>query len=209
TMRGPGEIARESAQPRLKRTARRLSRPGFTLFEVILVLVLLVVIGALTVPVLTGSFSRGQIRNASSVVVATWTEARLKAMDSGQPYLFRCQLKGAEFQVLSLAEFAEGSAPPPSPPEEDDNVRLRLSKKRLPSGVSFATAEFAPSQQLIAQVGSTEGDWSSPIVFQPDGTCSDATVLLVNESKKTVRVTLRGITGAVRVGDIGTEDAPE
>jgi len=43
----------------------------------------------------------------------------------------------------------------------------------------------------------------------PDGTATDATLLLANENEQTVRVTLRGLTGAVRVGEIGAEAMPK
>jgi hypothetical protein len=42
-------------------------------------------------------------------------------------------------------------------------------------------------------------------VFHPDGTTSDASIVLANEGGQTLRVTLRGLTGISNVGDIGSE----
>jgi hypothetical protein len=45
-------------------------------------------------------------------------------------------------------------------------------------------------------------------VFYPDGTASDATVLLANPSGLTLRVTLRGLTGISRAAQIDNEATP-
>ena len=50
--------------------------------------------------------------------------------------------------------------------------------------------------------------WSPPVLFYPDGTASDASVLLSNERGLTLRVTLRGLTGIARPGEIGREVVP-
>jgi hypothetical protein len=47
--------------------------------------------------------------------------------------------------------------------------------------------------------------WAGPVVFYPDGTSTDATVLLMNENQNTVRVTLRGMTGTIMLGEVGKE----
>jgi hypothetical protein len=49
------------------------------------------------------------------------------------------------------------------------------------------------------------GAWAGPVVFNPDGTSTDATVLLINENQSTIRVTLRGMTGTVTLGEVGKE----
>ena len=49
-------------------------------------------------------------------------------------------------------------------------------------------------------------EWSTPILFFPDGSTSDASVLLQNERQLVQRVTLRGLTGIARVSDVLTLD---
>jgi hypothetical protein len=79
----------------------------------------------------------------------------------------------------------------------------------LPDGVIFADAQVSSSNQLTATLGSTGGgSWSSPILFRPDGTTSDASVLLVNASGMTIRVTLRGLTGISNASEVGKEAVP-
>ncbi len=86
---------------------------------------------------------------------------------------------------------------------------LRLSQNRLPDGVIFGNLEVSNSNLLSATYGSTDGGpWSAPILFRPDGTTSDASVLLVNEPGNTIRVTLRGLTGSTDASDVGREAVP-
>lgn len=186
-------------------------RPAFTLIEVLLVLALLVIIGAMTMPVLTGTMARSNLRNAAEVIRTAWQRARLTAMETGQIHVFRCELNGRQFHVISMTELLEagkGSVNFAKAEEADDTETYRLRFDRLSSGIMFAGGQISPSPQLASMYGSILGqEWSSPIVFQPDGTCNDATVLLTNEEKRwAIRVTIRGLTGTARIGDVTAEE---
>ena len=50
--------------------------------------------------------------------------------------------------------------------------------------------------------------WSPPILFNPDGTTSDASLVLQNDKGQTIRVTLRGLTGIADASDVGREAMP-
>jgi type II secretory pathway pseudopilin PulG len=58
----------------------RAFRFGLTLVEVILVLALLVVVGAVTVPVLSGSITQARLQHSGDLVRAAWGKA-----DAGRP----------------------------------------------------------------------------------------------------------------------------
>ena len=61
--------------------SRPVVRPnGLTLVEVILVLSLLVVIGAISVPLLNGSFSRAHLNAAADLLRDAWSRSRLTAV---------------------------------------------------------------------------------------------------------------------------------
>jgi len=186
-------------------------RRGLTLIEVCLVLTLLVVIASFAVPLLGGAVERRSLMSGAGMLQAGWTRARLAAMQSGQTYVVRLQPKGSQFQVLSLDQLAlpESQELPAENPDAEETPYdiLRFFKTRLPSGVIFGRADVANSNQLTATMGSSgDGPWSTPIVFRPDGTTSDASVLIVNEPGHTIRVTLRGLTGTSIAGEVGKED---
>ena len=83
---------------------------------------------------------------------------------------------------------------------------MRIPQNRLPEGITFAAGDISASSQVLATLGTPGGGvWSNPIVFHPDGTTSDASIVLANADGQTLRVTLRGLTGISNVGDIGSE----
>ena len=185
---------------------------GLTLVEVCLVLALLVVIGAISAPLLENSFSRAELHGAGDLLRGAWSRARLAAMESGQTYVFRFEPNGSRFQITTLSEFESlgGEASPvvaSTTVYEPEDI-LRLPQDRLPEGIVFAAGDIAASTQVMAKLGTTGANiWSSPILFQADGTTSDASIVLGNEIGQTMRVTLRGLTGISNVAEIGREAA--
>jgi prepilin-type N-terminal cleavage/methylation domain-containing protein len=189
---------------------RACTRNGLTLVEVILVLALLVVIGAISVPLLEGSFSRAGLHSAGDTLRGAWAKARLAAMLSGQTCVFRFEPNGSRFQIVTLDQLGlpETSELQPDDPNAQHEAAdmLRLPRSRLPDGVVFAAGDVAASSQLTATLpGATDGPWSNPILFYPDGTTSDASVLLSNSRQTTIRVTLRGLTGISNTTDLASE----
>jgi len=187
------------------------SRGGMTLMEVMLVLALLVIIGAISAPLLEGSFTRARLQHGGDLVRAAWTRARLAAAEAGTTYVFRFEQNGSRYQVITLADLSLPEASLLAPDiagERDAADILRLGESRLPEGVVFSSANIAASAQVAALLGDAVNiGWSTPILFRPDGTTSDARVVLTNEQQQTISVTLRGLTGVSRVSD-ETSEAP-
>jgi prepilin-type N-terminal cleavage/methylation domain-containing protein len=189
------------------------TRHGLTLVEVILVLALLVVIGAVSAPLLQGSFSRAGLHSAGDLLRGAWSKARLSAIQTGQTHVFRFEPGGSRFQTTSLNDLglpASNDLPPADANAERRPAdMLRLTTNSLPAGVVFSAGEVAPSPQVMALLpDAAGGPWSEPIVFHPDGTTSDASLLLANEHQSTIRVTLRGLTGISNTADAANEAAP-
>lgn len=183
---------------------------GLTLVELILVLTLLVILGAVSVPLLGGSFSRAGLQSASDLLRGAWSRGRLAAMQTGQTYVFRFEPRGGRYQILALDQLGmpESEELPAENPDAEHSAEdiLRLSLNRLPDGVIFARGDVADSNDVTATMGSTSGGpWSAPVLFRPDGTTNDASVLLKNEHDQTIRVTLRGMTGISNASDVGME----
>ncbi len=192
--------------------ARRAPHHGLTLVEVMLVLALLVVIGAIAAPLMEGAFSHASLQNGGDLVRAAWSRARLAAMESGQTHVFRCELRGSRYLITTLDAFGSGEGDPPLAADDtprDASDMIRLNEDRLPDGIKFAGGDIASSSQVQATLGQTPaGSWSAPIVFHPDGTATDATVLLANDDQQTVRITLRGLTGISNASEVGHEPLP-
>jgi hypothetical protein len=160
-----------------------------------------------------GTFSRAALTSGGAVVRGGFAKARLVAMQSGQTQVFRFEPKGARFQIVSLDKLAlpESSELPPDDPDTEHAPAdmLRLSQTRLPDKVIFAAGDVAASNEVAALLGAPEGGaWSAPIVFNPDGTTSDASLVLQNDRGQTIRVTLRGLTGIANASDVMREAVP-
>lgn len=181
-------------------------RRAFTLFEVLLVLILLVVIGSLIMPLFEGGFASVRLRRATDQLLASWSETRARAIESGQIQQFRYQSESGKYRSESW--YAEEVAPAIEEPLEPVNDIV------LPEEVVFAEGEVTsydpatgPQVTPLEQRGS--GIWSSPILFFPDGSTSAATVLLRNERRNYQRATLRALTGTGRASELLSEEEAE
>ncbi len=82
-----------------------------------------------------------------------------------------------------------------------------VEEKSLPDGVHFVTGETSDSSLASSAGGDTQsldgsGDaWSDPVLFYPDGTTSNARLVLAGKRGGAMRLELRGITGTVTVSD--------
>lgn len=181
-------------------------RSAVTLIELMLVLVLLVIIASLSIPVLQGSLTQAKLENGAELLRSAWTRARLAATESGDTKVFRFEQNGSRFQVISLGELGlpeQATIQPDETGEREAVDVLRLDEARLPDGVLFASADISASAQVSALTGGVAAGtvWSAPIVFRPDGTTSDAVVVLTNDTQQTIRVILRGLTGVSRIAE--------
>ncbi|MBN1855002.1 MAG: hypothetical protein JW829_19870 [Pirellulales bacterium] len=184
-------------------------RPAITLFELLLVLVLLCVVFAIAWPAIEGSFESTRLRSAADQVQAAWSEARLNAMQSGMPHLFRYQSDSQEYSVArwDWNLTADDPAAEQGFSAEDSGSAKNDS---LPADIVFSSGEVASDQRTAlvltsaAEQGFVDAIAAAPIVFFPDGTTSDAAVLLKNKRGLLIRVTVRGLTGVTRISRVMT-----
>jgi len=193
-------------RPNVSRSGRER---GVTLVELCLVLALLVVIAAIAIPAMGGAFARASLRGGCDTLRAAWSKARMAAIQKGQTFVFHCEPRGSRFQLIpldqiGLPENQDQQAANPDAERAPEDI-LRLARTQLPDGVIFAKADIVNSTQLAATGSPDGGAWSSPILFRPDGTTSDASIVLQNEPGNTIRVTLRGLTGISTSGEVGRE----
>lgn len=174
-------------------------RRALTLFELLLVLVLLVIIGSLTMPLFEGGFASVRLRRATDQVLAAWSETRARAIESGEIQQFRFQSEAGNYR-------SEPWYPEETPPTIEE-TSPQIADEKLPEQVVFAEGDvqvFEPTvgPQVTPMGQGGTGLWSSPILFFPDGSTSAATVLLRNERQVFQRATLRALTGTGRSSEL-------
>lgn len=172
-------------------------RRAFTLLEVLLTLAVLVILASFAWPALDRLAETERLGKAADRVRARWASARASAIESGQMIVFRYTPGGNSYRVECLE--TDEDTPPAC------LARLPL-EQTLPKGIRFApeqggtdllTDPLAASDLDVEMLMAGSG-WSAPIVFYPDGTCSDAQLELRDDRQWSVRVTLRGMTGMAR-----------
>jgi Tfp pilus assembly protein FimT len=196
-------------------------RRGISLLEMILVLAVLVAAAALVLPALQGPMDDQRLLKSADLIRAQWTKARVAAMKSGKIYVFRYTIASdayvvepwyGEVDVLEVSPDDAVEVPMTTRvvPDETKSHPLGISGLRLPDGIMFFTGETAMdtrtaevSQDMSS--GTTAVDSQPPIVFYPDGSTSDARVVLTNE-RFYVEVSLRGLTGMVRVSELRSSE---
>ena len=186
-----------------------------SLMEMMLVLAILVVVAALVVPALQGPMADQRLLKSADLIRAQLTRARVRAMKDGRMYVFRYVTSSDEYAIEPWAADADGLeasreafqelTPALLRSTEDKPRPLGISGQRLPDGIQFLAGETqmdARLAQVAADAAFTSSDGSAaPIVFYPDGSASDARLVLTNE-RFFVEVTLRGLTGMVRVSEL-------
>ncbi len=175
-----------SNEARSSRTAIR--RSGFSLLEIIFVLAVFFMISSLAVPMVLRTFSGQQLKSAADVVRAGFAQARVQAIESGDVYgFFYLQSKGDYFiapMVTGFRSIVSGSQTTAEQNVLDDNI-VFAAGETMQDARSEAVSEDATMDISSAR----------PILFYPDGTSQDATVILQHQSGALIQVNLRGLTG--------------
>ena len=204
---------------------------GMTLVEILVVLALLVVIGGLVVPVFEGSIASVRLRRAGDQVITGWSRARAEAIESGTPYQFRFTPDTGKFVTEpwtgllgseGSSSTGTGNAGSTSTSTTTTNnstsstttsaeTSSSVTNTALPDEIIFQSGElavedFQSGERSVASLQEAQASLSAPILFFPDGTASEASILLTNGKKQFVRVTLRGLTGVGRASEVLTQE---
>jgi prepilin-type N-terminal cleavage/methylation domain-containing protein len=198
---------------RLAESDSRPRRAGMSLLELLLVLVLLVVIAGIAAPALNRPMEAERLRRAAQLVQSEWGKARVRAMQTGQTFVFQYQTDSGLYRVqpwYSDDYLVEGNQLL-DPYAAGGGADLGGGVKELPEEIKFLTSfSLSETRSLAIEEELSEFNnsaaagqaWSAPVLFFPDGTTSTAEATLVNESGSYVVVRLRGLTGVSRVSNV-------
>jgi prepilin-type N-terminal cleavage/methylation domain-containing protein len=191
-----------------------MRRNGFTLLEMLLVLAILVAIAALAAPALRGVVLSAKLRAAGDTVRTEWTRAHVKAMKSGRIQVFRYELGGSKYSIqpwIAGDDALESSAAATQgfgAADQTQDTANTGEGRELPEGILFTTgdtafeARSAAVEQTAMDATQFEAEWSRPILFYPDGSTSDAFVVIANEKKIGLQINLRGMTGTASLSEL-------
>jgi prepilin-type N-terminal cleavage/methylation domain-containing protein len=161
------------------------TRAGYTLLEVLLVLTLMLVLGALAVSRLQGVMERHHLRDVTESVRQHLNQGRLRAADTGRIYQFSAENGGGNYVLAPLDSIDADAAP------------VAQVAGQLPSSVRFEQVEINPSAAVGTNASAVT--WCTPILFFPDGTSSGGAIDLVDNDNRFTRLAVRGLTAASAV----------
>ena len=206
----------------------RLARSGYTLTEMMIVQGVLVLLVGLSWPALRSPLAKSRLLDAAKQVRVELVRARLKAIDTGVAQQFRFQPGTGRFVVVpaSVAVHESGvvqhrankpigtDAFGSDDTEADaDDVNEDVEPTKLSEGIRFVDpAEEEEGSPIDAELSTDSLDnetWSAPIFFHPNGRSKSSRISLSGERDFRVDVTLRGLTGSVKVGEIERSDDSE
>lgn len=158
---------------------------GFTLFELLVVLVLVSLMTALAAPRLVGSLSRLGARTSAQKVSAALRMLRSKAATEKKTYLAVFEMdKGALYFKRPDSGVSGSDGPEAAAPQK----RFTLSEGvRFEKGIPVQ-GDATPSGEFL-------------IAFFPGGGSSGGTVVLTGENDRRYAVSADLITGAIRVAE--------
>ncbi|MCA9249076.1 MAG: prepilin-type N-terminal cleavage/methylation domain-containing protein [Planctomycetales bacterium] len=188
---------------------------GFTLLEMILVLALLVAVAAMVIPSLRGPVETARLRSSAESIREEFAAARVAAMKSGRIQMFRCRRASGDYQVVAwemdtLGETGNSSrslANSETAAGDPESDLFTAAMQQLPDEIEFlalAVEQDLRSSSLLGEMDGEDGVYLQPILFYADGTTSTAELVLKNNANRIVRVSLRGLTGTVKVSDVST-----
>jgi Tfp pilus assembly protein FimT len=182
-----------------------------------LVLSLLVAVTALAYPALSGPLESNRLRQSGDLVRASWLRARTKAMEKGRTYVFRYTPGTGNYTVepwLTADDYLESDELVSMGTTSSGESLAAVSAPRvkaLPDRITFVASETTldmraemlglanPDQAATVQV-------TPPVFFYPDGSTSTARLVLINSRGRCVTITMRGLTGMVKVSEVQTQN---
>lgn len=160
----------------------RITRSGYTLAELIVVLALVAIAAAVVTPAAARAYSTLQLRMAASSVSSLCAQARSHAVYEARSYRVVTSPREETPRTLYVVR-------------DDGKTVQRLP---LPSGINF-----------VAVADDGWKDEVPPIVFFADGTSQPARWELRGARDARVQLALNGLTARVRVSTLYRGDAQE
>jgi prepilin-type N-terminal cleavage/methylation domain-containing protein len=199
------------------------SRRGYTLFEVVLVMAIMLIIAALASPLMfEGLYGTTKVTAAADMVRAHWADCGHQAVEHGRPYRFAVIPNTGRFKIEPYDPAHHQPAPDGSGADQggqnnitpfidsntpvlDDSAKTGIIiEDQLPSGVRFGTKDNPVNPDSEE---SADGDYVTIAVFLPDGTAmNDVEIIFSAKGGTSITLKLRGLTGTCtqfRTGEDG------
>jgi type II secretion system protein H len=168
---------------------------GFTLIEIMLVVMIIAVMTGISMPLMKGTFQSARIKAASREVAGFLRLARNTAVLRERPCEIRFNLEKDQYWLVLLDENAN---------EEDLNKRQeRRERQELKIGEDAASVHELPKDVHFAVIYSgasvTEDKKLPRVIYYADGSSTPATIVVQDKKKRAFNIEVYQTTGMARV----------
>jgi prepilin-type N-terminal cleavage/methylation domain-containing protein len=175
----------------------RTQRSAFTLMELLLVLLIIVMMAVLTYPNIESMYAGVKLQAAADHLVSQFATARAHAIDEQRVYRFAIQPGTPQYRLApDDPQFWGGDTGAGNQPEDDGTPPPVVIEGSLPGGINF---EQLASGAQIAASSPDNGSWATILLFKPNGGCSDDTTVTMSNGGAPIQVSVRGLTGTVNM----------
>ena len=183
-------------------------RAGFTLLELLLVLAVMATLSALSWPRMMRYVEENSLKQSVETVRRELAATRILAIESGLTYQFRFEPNAQAFVILPFdrPEIVATDSRTTTPPKVKTVVgHLSTDNQFEPAtdkaGKSTGGQRLDEMWLSLLKEGAlyTDTIWSQPILFRPNGESQDAHLVIRDKTGNTIELTVRGLTGGVRV----------
>ncbi len=181
-----------------------MNRKGVTLLEILLVVAVIAILAALSVPLWRNMLESEKVTRAGDIIRAEIGATRVNAIRESTEYVFCYIPETGQFWNEPLSNTTTLSSPVLAD-APTSKVSLPPSNS-LPQGVTFMQGEVQEStRSMDAEEDSAASTNCTRIIFYPDGSGQNASIKITNEYEDIIQITVRGITGTTSVSDFITD----
>lgn len=180
-------------------------RTGFTIMELMVVMVILIVLGAAIIPTIAGSYGNTRQKATADMLQSRIREARAKAMETGVWYRLAISPDNRKLRLApDCQDFDSLTA------GDARAFNAQVVEEEFEKGVTAEVASSDSSQSsnavLYQSGGTPEGStsqqgqtssWTTIMTFGPEGICREGlvTVLIKEKGSRPITIQVRGIVG--------------
>jgi prepilin-type N-terminal cleavage/methylation domain-containing protein len=180
-------------------------RNGFTILELMAVLAILVIIGAVAVPTISNYFSNTRQKATADILQGRIREARAKAMETGIWYRLAISSDKKKLRLApdcqNFDSLTKGNPDAPFAQVIEESFEEGVTAEVVSSDASQSSNAVLQQESGTPESSSSQqassGSWTTVMTFGPEGICREGLVTVSVKEAKFLPITIqiRGIVG--------------